>query len=212
MDTQASRVYIETRYPQTAGTDGPWRPNTDLSQELYTKLHKARDCREGRTLLSGLWKPRKRLAIVRAECKGWTRGDHGTMSQAHLRAAEDCSRLWAAVANAAALKLWGRNWQPTDYRVSGIGTAEFTLTDQDILRTLAHRETDHHNAADLHHHAARYATLRDCATCGAAIEIRSGSQSSGDCYDCATARRQGASAEYLQVRRDVEDSKRTKAL
>lgn len=62
------------------------------------------------------------------------REDHEATANAHKAAAMRCEQEWRKIFNAAIQKLEGRLPIPGDYRVSGIGRAEFDVSTKQALR------------------------------------------------------------------------------
>lgn len=93
--------------------------------------------------------------ILRAAHPEWSAADHAKLSDAHRRAATAHDKEWDVVANEAAQQKWGRNFEFGDYKISGIGSDEFSARHKDKLRTLAHGKTKHRTLADAHAAAAK---------------------------------------------------------
>ncbi len=85
----------------------------------------------------------------------WSKEDHLSAATQHDALAAQAKRDWSKAADAAAQATWGRPFQATDYRVSGIASDEFTTAHKDTLRTLAHKQTAHGLAAAAHRGAAK---------------------------------------------------------
>lgn len=76
------------------------------------------------------------------------------------RLAERSRRAWSREAERAALETFGRPWQFTDYRISGIGSDQFTDERKERLRFLAHRRSDYLSAFALHEWLAGARAMR----------------------------------------------------
>lgn len=98
--------------------------------------------------------------MLRRRLPTWTRADHARQALAMERKADRCRRAWSREAEAAALETFGRPWQFTDYRISGIGSDEFTAERKERLRTLAHRQSDYRSAQYLHRDLAGVLAMR----------------------------------------------------
>ena len=98
--------------------------------------------------------------MLRRRLPTWTRADHAKQALAMARLAESSRRAWSREAEAAALETFGRPWQFTDYRISGIGSDQFQDCRKERLRTLAHRRSDYLSAADLHEWLAGARAMR----------------------------------------------------
>lgn len=85
----------------------------------------------------------------------WTHADHLTLASLH--ATESAKQLMRhnVLLDAAAQETFGRHYQLTDYRVSGIASAEFSEEKKSELRKAAHARTHHEVVARAHLTAAR---------------------------------------------------------
>lgn len=93
--------------------------------------------------------------MLRQRLPGWTKAQHLAAAKHHTAQAARLEKEWTVTANAAAQETWGRAWQVTDYRISGIGSDEFSAKHKDTLRFAAHTTGDHKAAATAHEAAAR---------------------------------------------------------
>jgi hypothetical protein len=78
---------------------------------------------------------------------GLTRQQHRTLGEAHLRASIQCQLDWGKTVNAAAQETFGRAYEATDYKISGIAREEFSEGRKNTLRDLAHKESAHSHVA-----------------------------------------------------------------
>lgn len=85
----------------------------------------------------------------------WTADDHRLLVQRHTEAAHWHQEQWATVADEAAQSVFGRPFRTFDYRVSGIGCAEFSEDHKRLLRHHAHSLTYHESLAAAHDAASR---------------------------------------------------------
>lgn len=84
----------------------------------------------------------------------WTKGDHRSLSDAHHHAAKEHEHAWNATADEAAQQKWGRNFEASDYQISGIGSDEFSHRHKEALREHAHARSKHLSMAAAHAAAA----------------------------------------------------------
>lgn len=87
--------------------------------------------------------------------KEWTAADHKRLAGLHSKAADDKQKEWSKVADQAAMKAWGRKYQVSDYKVSGIASDEFDKASKDKLRELAQGEGVNKQLAYAHEQAAK---------------------------------------------------------
>lgn len=85
----------------------------------------------------------------------WSKEDHRKLSDAHRKAANDHEQEWDKTADEAAQQKWGRNFKFGDYKISGIGSDEFSSGHKEKLRNHAHSQTAHRKLADAHAAAAK---------------------------------------------------------
>jgi hypothetical protein len=90
---------------------------------------------------------------------GWTKADHLAAASEHEKKADEMSKQHSALLNTAAQAVWGRDFKVTDYRISGIGSDEFSQEHKDELRRLAHTSSAHKDAAHAHRAAAKMRSL-----------------------------------------------------
>lgn len=89
----------------------------------------------------------------------WTKEDHLAAAATHDAAKAKAKADWSKLADTAAQAAWGRKFQATDYRISGVASDEFSKVHQDALRDLAHRQDAHGSAANAHRSAAKKRSL-----------------------------------------------------
>lgn len=85
----------------------------------------------------------------------WTKEDHKKLAAAHEAARKEHDDAWGRVADEAAQKTWGRKFEATDYKVSGIGSSEFSDEHKELLRHHAHSASAHSKLTSAHTVAAR---------------------------------------------------------
>lgn len=86
---------------------------------------------------------------------GWTKADHVQAAEEHDRLATKMDDEWKSTAEKAAQETFKRPWRATDYRISGIGSDEFSDSHKDTLRKNAHGASAHRDAAHAHRSAAK---------------------------------------------------------
>ncbi len=94
--------------------------------------------------------------ILRRTRPDWTKSDHRTLADGHALAAQASEQEWSDLVDQAAVATFGRPFQVTDYRISGIACEEFPEEVKDRLRTLAHAKTHHCHLAGAHAWAAKW--------------------------------------------------------
>jgi hypothetical protein len=67
-----------------------------------------------------------------------TKSQHASLAREFEALADKLEKEWGEVADEAAQATWGRDFRVTDYRVSGIGSDEFSDEYKDKLRISAH--------------------------------------------------------------------------
>lgn len=97
--------------------------------------------------------------LLAQRLSGWTKADHAAAAATHAKMAAEMEKGWAEAADAAAMKTWGRKFQMTDYRISGIGSDEFDQETKEKLRHFAHSGSAHKDAAHAHKMAMRMRSL-----------------------------------------------------
>ena len=90
---------------------------------------------------------------------GWTKQDHDEAAQMHLDKARAASKKWGKVADEAAQATYGRPFEPTDYRVSGIADDKFSDAHKDALREASKSKSEETSAAYAHFIAAGHRNL-----------------------------------------------------
>lgn len=82
-----------------------------------------------------------------------TKAEHIRLIKFHHFAAKRVQKLYSALLERAAQETWGRAWQFTDYRVSGIGSDEFSEPMKKVLRKTAWAITQHQHLSYVHQKA-----------------------------------------------------------
>lgn len=84
-----------------------------------------------------------------------SKGAHSAKAREFAALAEKLDEEWSREADEAAMETWGRPFQVTDYRISGIGSDEFSPARKNKLRTFAHGGTKAKDIAEAHTAAAK---------------------------------------------------------
>lgn len=85
----------------------------------------------------------------------WTQGEHETLSIAHAAEADAQRAEWNRLLDDAAMATFGRPFQFADYRISAIGSDEFSEEHKQKIRFAAHASNYHSQVARAHAQAAR---------------------------------------------------------
>lgn len=96
-------------------------------------------------------------AMLARRLPTWGKSQHLAASAQYAKEASRLSAIYSSTLDKAAQATWGRKWHPTDYRISGIGSDDFSDVHKNQLRSSAQGSTFARDAADLHKHASRYA-------------------------------------------------------
>jgi hypothetical protein len=92
--------------------------------------------------------------VLRRANPDWTPVDHLTLADLHATEAARQLLQYNALLDAAATETFGRKFQPTDYRISAIGSELFSEEKKTALRHAAHARTNHRVIATAHLKAA----------------------------------------------------------
>ena len=93
------------------------------------------------------------------------KAEHRILAERHMRASIEHGRKWSELVDVAAMEVFGRPFQPTDYRISSIAREEFSEEHKEALRQHSYAEGNHHQLAVLHYMAAghqHHTALRLC--------------------------------------------------
>jgi hypothetical protein len=93
--------------------------------------------------------------LLAGRLPGWTKADHLQQAELHTAEADRMMKEWGKVANDAAKETFGRPYQATDYRISGIASDQFSDEKKEQLRKLAAGQSRHKDAAYAHASAAK---------------------------------------------------------
>lgn len=114
----------------------------NLDHPIYSELVKPR----GYTVavnIFGINDHKQAAKVLRAALPDMTSGQAQMLYHLHSTEVNNAQGLWSFVANKAAFEVWGRGWQVSDYRISGIGSDEFPDVYKELLRSAAHAQTKH---------------------------------------------------------------------
>jgi hypothetical protein len=92
-----------------------------------------------------------------------TRSQHASLARGFATLADHLDAEWNREIDEAAMETWGRPWQVTDYRISGIGSDEFSNQRKTKLRTFAQGATKAKYIAQGHEAAAKSRLLAKTA-------------------------------------------------
>jgi hypothetical protein len=104
-----------------------------------------------------------RRKIMRMQFPRSTREDHARAARGHHQAAAKYDKAWGRIADKASKETFDRPWTFSDYRVSGIGRSEFPERLKKLLRSAAHRASEHNVAAAAHEAMAGVTAIRKVA-------------------------------------------------
>src|SRR4051812_15946841 len=93
-------------------------------------------------------------ALIRRFMPGVTKSEHIQLANAHLRTGIEHKLEYSRALDAAAQETWGRPFEFLDYRISGIGSDEFTDARKTALRQHVRQMHGHHRLAIGHYMAA----------------------------------------------------------
>jgi len=93
-------------------------------------------------------------------CPEWSKQDHLRLQEEHRAEAKRHREAWEKVADEAAQATFGRPFQVTDYRVSAIGSYEFSPEHKQALRLHAYAKGKHQRLASAHGIAAHSRRVR----------------------------------------------------
>jgi len=90
----------------------------------------------------------------------WSNQDHLRLQEEHRTEAQRHCDAWNKVADEAAQATFGRPFHVTDYRISAIGSDEFSPEHKQALRLHAHAKGKHQRLASAHGIAAHSRRVR----------------------------------------------------
>ena len=93
--------------------------------------------------------------LLRQRLPNWTIADHRATAKRFRREAIRLKKEWSKEVNLAANETWGRGWKVSDYKVSGIGSSEFSQKRKTWLRELIKMANEFSDLALAHEAAAR---------------------------------------------------------
>ncbi len=80
----------------------------------------------------------------------WSKADHAKLADQHQKAADAHGDAWSKRIDQAHQETFGKPHSPADYKVSGIGSDEYSAEHKTALRTHAQSKTKHQTLADAH--------------------------------------------------------------
>lgn len=121
----------------------------NLQHPVYTQRNKVR----GQTNtpdIFGVIDDKKACAIIENAFPELTPMQIECLRDMHDLLATANQTLWVDIINKAAFDTWGRPYVITDYKVSGIGSDEFSAIYKDMLRETAKKKSKHNHLARLY--------------------------------------------------------------
>ena len=104
--------------------------------------------------------------MTRSTFPKFTKKDHMEASNFHMKVANKASKSWNKVINPAWMERFGRKYEATDYRVSGVADDRLPENIKNKLRLLAFLETSSTFAAKAHDIASKYIRKKESVTKG----------------------------------------------
>jgi len=100
--------------------------------------------------------------LLRARLPEFSKGNHESAARYFLNENKRLQGAWSALIGREHRRVFGKEFRPEDYKISGIGREEYSESVKDKLRALARAESDAGSAAAAHWRAAgkRLFTLR----------------------------------------------------
>lgn len=138
------------------------KTNPDLNHPAYTGVVRLKGYNWPVTVQQACTPPDAGKVLIRLN-PDWTKQDHKTLAAAHQAASSEMEAKWNALVDEAAMQTFGRKFQFSDYRISGIAAEEFSPEHKEQLRTLAHARTKHSRIAQAHTAAAKSRLTRVAA-------------------------------------------------
>lgn len=93
--------------------------------------------------------------ILRTTMPFLTAAEHVAIGNIHLDMAARALSSWSTIVNLASLETFGRQYQLTDYKISGIARDEYSCERKEQLRLLIRAATRHNKAALAHQYLAK---------------------------------------------------------
>lgn len=131
----------------------------DLGNSVYTKKEKPPKFNVAITPLSD--GGAAGAALLRRRLPDWSKADHQNAISKLKRMKNGAKKKYDDALDAAAQETWGRPWEITDYRVSGIGSSEFSSKRKDELRTLNKEINDISGALGSHEYVVKHFRLNE---------------------------------------------------
>jgi len=94
--------------------------------------------------------------LLKQRLTGWTKADHKKAVVKLEKMAKRAKADYARALDRAAQETWGRKWKPTDYKISCVGSDEFSESIKKKLRVLCRKMTIIGDALASHRYLAKY--------------------------------------------------------
>lgn len=154
------REILESRTPGTKKYSARWKKNPgplrhlpkNVMDKVYRERVKLRGYNGPVSVMSAHGSDAGK--ILRKLHPEMTREEHLSYVAKYRKRAQALSALYSNLLNRAARQTWGRPWQTTDYRVSGIGSDEFSAPMKKRLREAVTLMNAYDRAFRAHHYAA----------------------------------------------------------
>jgi hypothetical protein len=119
-----------------------WHPvyNREVRLRLWNGRTSARRCQDFRTAAK----------LIARHATQWTKDEHSAIAHYHSQRCEKLKSVWIKVAERAAMDLFGRPWEFSDYQVCAVGRSEFSERHKRVLRHCAYRSAEHAHIAMAH--------------------------------------------------------------
>ncbi len=95
--------------------------------------------------------------LLRKRLSDWTRAQHKHAAEDAFKKANQVEVAYGRALDAAAQETWGRAYRASDYRISGIGSDEFSAKRKTQLRNLSHTTGKLKNIGYAHQWASKHA-------------------------------------------------------
>jgi hypothetical protein len=125
----------------------------DTKDELYRTRVKVRGYNGHPTVMSAHGKDSGDILIQLTP--DMSKAQHAQKAREFKALSETLQKKYEEAQDAAAQDTWGRDFQVTDYRVSGIGSDEFSEKHKDTLRMLAHGLSAAKTISEAHEYASK---------------------------------------------------------
>lgn len=135
---------------------------SDLKDSLYNTPVKLKGYNGGVTISTAHGDADKARVLIQLQ-PAMTRSQHASLARGFTTLSDHLDAEWNREIDEAAMETWGRPWRPTDYRISAIGSDEFSNERKNKLRTFAQGATKAKYIAQGHEAAAKSRLLAKTA-------------------------------------------------